>query len=230
MRYRFRNVMATTSIIKTVHPKNRLFAAGLSRTGLRIFQTGANYPGRAGRPPRIIVAPTKILISCLFQEWGRIFEVGPVGIRLSISVFTAGPIGPVGLVPADEADISIGGDAGHVPDSFLEAPDAHLDDLLGVEGIGLAQLLDDGVHLWTRPARVKSGLVAFSNGLYVGRVPIVERAIQIGTRTPWFPPGPYSVHIKVAGGCQISGIFRVKNICIDTELLPLLHGSHGIAG
>ena len=42
--------MATTSLIKTVHPKNRLFAAGLSRTGLRIFQTGANDPGRARSP------------------------------------------------------------------------------------------------------------------------------------------------------------------------------------
>ena len=196
--------------MKTARPKNRLFAARLPGTGLRIFQTGANYPGRAGRPPRMIVAPTKILIPGGFQEWGRIFEVGPMCIGLSIGVLAARPIGPVMLVPADKADIAVGWDAGHVPDGFLEAPDAYLDDLLGIKGIRLAQLLDDGVHLWTRPARAKRGLVAFSNRLYVGRVPIVERAIQIGTRAPWLLPGPDGFHIKIADGCQISAAFRVK--------------------
>src|SRR6185503_14393874 len=74
-----------------------------------------------------------------------------------------------------------------------------------------------------------TGLVAFPNRLDVGRVPIVERAIQIGTRAPWLLRGPNGCHIKVADGCQISAVFRVKYFGIDAELLPLLHGSHGIA-
>src|SRR5262245_40181435 len=32
MRYRFRNIIPSTSRIKTAHPKNRLLAAGLPRT------------------------------------------------------------------------------------------------------------------------------------------------------------------------------------------------------
>ena len=43
-----------------------------------------------------------------FQEWRRVLEVGPVGIRLIISVLAAGPIGPVVLVPADKADVAVG--------------------------------------------------------------------------------------------------------------------------
>jgi hypothetical protein len=66
-----------------------------------------------------------------------------VGIRLIIGVFAARPVGPVVLVPADKADIAVGRDAGHILDRFLEAFDAYGDDGFGVEGIGLAQLLDD---------------------------------------------------------------------------------------
>src|SRR6185436_8819664 len=111
MRYRFKNVMATTSLIRNSPSEKRLCAAGLRGTGLRIFQTGANHPGRARCPSRMIVARTKVLVSRFFQEWGCIFEVGPVGIRLSIGVLAAGPIGPVELIPADKANISIGWDA-----------------------------------------------------------------------------------------------------------------------
>src|SRR5687767_1448146 len=72
-------------------------------------------------------------------------------------------------------------------------------------------------------------LCALPNRLYVGRVPSVEYAIQIGTRTPWLLCGPGSTHIKVAGGSQRINIFRIVHHGIDAELLPLLHGSRSIA-
>src|SRR6185503_6926816 len=174
--------MATTSLIKNSPSEKSTLRGRAAGDWLENFPERHNHPGRARCPPRMIVARTKILSSGLFQEWGRVFKVGPMGVGLIIGVLAAGPIGPVELIPADKADITVGWNTGHIPNGFLEAPDAHLDDLLGIEGVRLAQLLDDGVHLWTRPAGGITGLVAFPNRLDVGRVPIVERAIQIRTR------------------------------------------------
>ncbi len=80
----------------------------------------------------------------------------------------------------------------------------------------------------TRPARVNA-LGALSQGLLIGGVPSVEHAIQIGTRTPGLLRRPVAAHIKVAGGLRAIIIRDGKHIGIDAELLPLLHGSLGIA-
>src|SRR5512136_555312 len=163
-----------------------------------------------------------------FQEWSKVLEVGPVCVRLTIGVFAAGPVGPVGFVPADKADISIGRDARHVLDRFLEALGADGDNLIGFEWICRYQPLDDVVHRITRPARVNA-LGALSKGLLVGGVPSVENAIQIGPCTPGFLRRPVAATIKVAGGLEAIIIRDGEHIGIDAELLPLLHGSLGIA-
>src|SRR5919204_5686108 len=106
-------------------------------------------------------------------------------VGLIIGVLATRPIGPEIFVPADKSDIAVGWNTGHILDRFLESFCANSDHLFGIEGVRLAQPLDDVVHLRARPARGITGLVALSNGFDVGRVPIVERAIQIGSSAPW---------------------------------------------
>ncbi len=68
-------------------------------------------------------------------------------VGLGVGIFSTGPVGPVGFIPGDKADIAEGRNAGHLRDSDLETFDADGDHRFGVGGIGLAQLLNDSVHL-----------------------------------------------------------------------------------